>query len=142
MRRSAHGAVALALAAVLAPGAPAAQAQPPTAAAAHGAMELPDLQTLAALRRAGADLGKPHTPVYYLHFPDESAAKAARRAATEEGFGVIKTMPARDRQQWVLILTRTMTLSLDNVRNASASLRAIATRHGGVYDGWQAEARR
>lgn len=127
----------MALAAVLMAAAPA-FAQP----AGHGGAGLPDLQTLAALKRSGADLAKPHAPVYYLLFATEAAAKSARRAAEADGFGTLKTLQARDGQSWILILTRTMTLTVDNVASASRALAAIAAQYDGRYDGWQAQPRR
>jgi hypothetical protein len=120
----------------------AAGAQAPAMPPGHPLADMADLQTLAELRRAGADLERPQTPVYFLLFGDEADARAARRNAENEGFGVLKLMRVRDSTQWALILTRTMPLSLDNVTSASRSLQAIARKHEGRYDGWQADPRR
>jgi hypothetical protein len=135
-----HTALATALLAVMLAGG--ARAQAPAAPPGHSMADMADLQTLADLRRAGADLSRPQTPVYFLLFGDEAGARAARRAAEAEGFGTLKLMRVRDSAHWALILTRIMPLSLDNVTSASRSLQAIAVRYDGRYDGWQADPRR
>jgi hypothetical protein len=101
-----------------------------------------DLQVLDGLRRRGADLGKPHTPVYFTRFPTEAAQKAAHKEFEADGFRVLRSSPAKDGKAWSLLLTRTMPLSIDNVANASRSIAAVTARFGGHYDGWEADPRK
>ncbi len=112
------------------------------AAQASSAADAADLQVLDALSRRGADLAKPHTPVYFTRFPTEAAQKAARREFEADGFRVLKSFPAKDGKAWNLLLTRTMSLSIDNVTSASRSIAAVTARFGGQYDGWDADPRK
>ena len=112
------------------------------AAQASSAADAADLQVLDGLRRRGADLDKPHTPVYFTRFPTEAAQKAARREFESDGFRVLRSSPAKDGKAWNLLLTRTMPLSIDNVTSASRSIATVTARFGGQYDGWEADPRK
>jgi hypothetical protein len=124
----------------------AAGAQAPAAAQGAAvpdrAIDARDAQSLETLRSAGADLARPQTPVYFTSFPSAAAEKRARRELEAQGFRVMKAAAVQDGQTWVLILTRTMPLSVDNVRRTSRDLEALTARHGGRYVGWDAEPRR
>ncbi len=108
----------------------------------HAAEDISDMQVLETLRRAGADLGKAHTPVYFSNYPTEPALKAARKELEGEGFKVVKSGKSGDGKAWILILTRTMPLSIDNVRHASQAMKLAADKNSGRYDGWEAEPRK
>jgi hypothetical protein len=133
---------ALATAVVLAPLGSVAQTPPASGAGASSAIGTSDAAVLDGLQRQGADLGRPHTPVYAAQFPTESALKAARRDLENDGFRALRASPSKDGRTWMLLLTRTMPLTPDNVASASRSIEAIATRHGGHYNGWRAEPRK
>ena len=107
----------------------------------HGADDIADMHVLETLRRAGADLGKAHTPVYFANYPTEAAMKAARKDLEAAGFTITKAGRSGDGKAWILIVTRTMPLSIDNVRHASRAMKASTDKHGGRYDGWEAEPR-
>lgn len=113
----------------------------PPAGHGHAADDIADMQVMETLRRAGADLGKPHTPVYFANFPSEAALTAARKDAGTAGFKVVRAGRSGDGKAWILITTRTMPLTMDNVRNASRAMKETAEKHGGRYDGWEAEPR-
>ncbi|MEF9996861.1 MAG: ribonuclease E inhibitor RraB [Burkholderiaceae bacterium] len=108
------------------------------AARGHTGADMADMQTLEALRRQGDDLGRPHDVRYFSNFPDEASAKAARKDLVGAGFTAVHSAAAGKSQPWVLVLARKMTLSIDNVRAASAAMSAAAAKHGGRYDGWEA----
>jgi hypothetical protein len=114
----------------------------PAQAHGHAADDTADMQVLETLRRAGADLGKPHTPVYFANFPSQSALNAARKDVDAAGFKVVRAGRSDDGKAWILITTRAMPLTVDNVRNASRAMKAAANQHGGRYDGWEAEPRK
>lgn len=107
----------------------------------HAAEDIADMQVLETLRRAGADLGKPHAPTYFANFPTEAALQAARKDVDAAGFKIVKAGRSGDGKAWILIATRTMPLTIDNVRNASRAMQDAAGKYGGRYDGWEAEPR-
>jgi hypothetical protein len=115
---------------------------PPSKGKGHAVEDIADMQVLETLRRSGADLGKPHTPVYFTNYPTESASQAARKQLEGDGFKVVKAGRSGDGNAWILILTRTMPLSMENVRRASRSMTAAVEKNGGRYDGWEAEPRK
>jgi hypothetical protein len=101
-----------------------------------------DTRTLESLRRSGADLARPQTPLYFVSFPNAGAAKAARRALEADGFLVVKAASAAQGDAFVLVLTRTMPLTGDTVRRASEQIESVTSKYGGRYGGWDAEPRR
>jgi hypothetical protein len=138
---SALPALALALSLAAAPLAAQTPAEPKTAPAkGHAAEEMADMHTLEALRRNGANLSKPHKVQYFTNFPSEAQMSAARKELLAAGFTVVRAAQAGKDQPWVLILTRTMPLSTENVRASRQTVSSAVTKHGGRYDGWEAAA--
>jgi hypothetical protein len=143
MARPASALPALALALSLAAAPLAAQTQAatqPAPAKGHAAEEMADMHTLEALRRNGANLSKPHKVQYFTNFPSEAQMSAARKELLAAGFTVVRAAQAGKDQPWVLILTRTMPLSTENVRASRQTVSSAVTKHGGRYDGWEAAA--
>ena len=99
-----------------------------------------DILVLDQLVKAGADLTAPRHVVYYLYFPDREAATAAATEAGELGFDIDlrEPIPAYP-DNWALVCERhDYTLDLDLVRLNTDAFEALAARHGGDYDGWEA----
>jgi hypothetical protein len=143
MARPACALPALALVLALAAAPIAAQSPPatlPSPGKGHAAEEMADMHTLEALRRHGANLSKPHKAQYYSNFPSEAQMGAARKELLAAGYTVVRAAQAGKDQPWVLILTRTMPLSTENVRSSRQTVSGAVTRHGGRYDGWEAAA--
>lgn len=134
-------ALALVLALAAAPLAAQTPVEPKTAPAkGHAAEEMADMHTLEALRRHGANLSKPHKVQYFTNFPSEAQMTAARKELVVAGYTVVRAAQAGKDKPWVLILTRTMPLSTENVRGSRQTVVAAVTKHGGQYDGWEAAA--
>lgn len=99
-----------------------------------------DLLVLEQLVKAGADMSDPRHVLYYLYFPDRERAAAA--AAQAEGLGfdtnVREPLPEYP-DQWSLVCERhDYVLDLEAVRVNTDTFEAVAARHGGDYDGWEA----
>jgi hypothetical protein len=101
-----------------------------------------DLLVLGQLRKAGANLTAPRHVLYYLYFNDRATADLASSAATASGFAVrIREPIPEDPNKWGVVCERkSYVLSMDIVRDNTDYFEELATRFGGIYDGWEASA--
>ena len=101
-----------------------------------------DLLVLEQLVRAGADVTAPRHVLYYLYFDGGAEAAAAASDAEALGFDVTLREPAGgDLDNWSLVCERhDYVLDLDVVRDNTDTFEAIAARHAGDFDGWEAPA--
>ena len=99
-----------------------------------------DLLVLEQLVKAGADMHAPRHVLYYLYFPDQEHARAAASEAQASGFDTNVREPLPEYpNQWSLICERRdYTLDIETVRVNTDDFEALALRHGGDYDGWEA----
>jgi regulator of ribonuclease activity B len=100
---------------------------------------LPDAtaQALSALRRRGADLSKPTTVRYLLSFETREAAETAARDLPRTWAIEIKELP--DQHRWACQTAIRMLPVPAELSTQAQELEAIAMRHGGEYEGWEAE---
>jgi len=101
-----------------------------------------DARAIEQLRAAGADLTKPQITRYYLYFPDEGSARAAGTEIARSAYVVERVAPAARGPDWLLLVKRPTLLSSAELSNASRELTALARKHRGAYDGWEAEVRK
>jgi hypothetical protein len=106
------------------------------ATAPIGSLEA-DQQTLRALRDAGADLTKPTQVNFYLYFSDRVKADAAAAEATTRELPASVKRGADD-SSWLCLVSGRMVPTESAIRQVSTRLQAVATTHGGEYDGWEA----
>ncbi len=96
-----------------------------------------DLQVLAQLRKAGADLTKPTEVNYYMYFPDSVTADHAAdstRTLTWEA----EVRSGQGRTQWLCLATTTMVPDRVAILEATKRFVSITKSLGGDYDGWEA----
>jgi hypothetical protein len=109
------------------------------ASACHG-MAWDDRFALRDLKEAGSDLTKPHQMEFWLSFPDRDAAKGAADEIGEMGFYVEIWEPGLLRGDeiagWLCYAAKTMVPEYDALVTIRFDFAAIATRHGGIYEGW------
>jgi Regulator of ribonuclease activity B len=83
--------------------------------------------------------------LFYLYFPAEADARAA--AAQIAGEQTAQSIhfdsgsldgPTKDRASWMVQLTAHMTPELARVKRIGEWLEAVAQKHRGEYDGWEA----
>jgi hypothetical protein len=106
--------------------------------AAYESARPEDRQVLTALMNAGADLTKPR---HVLHFIYELADEAAARQAANAVGGWQSTVksPPEGYETWSVTYERhDYVLTPENVAADAATIGAVATGHGGRYDGWEA----
>jgi len=93
-------------------------------------------QALAALKKRGADLTKPTTVTYLLTFDSREAAESAARDMPAAWAGQIEEVPGQHR--WAFKAARKMVPAPADLSTQAQELEAIAMRHGGEYEGWDA----
>lgn len=92
------------------------------------------------LRSLGADLSKPREVLHYVYLPSQDAAQAAGRELEAKGFAV-EVRPAAGApgpNPWLCLATIEEVVSVESANAATQSFIALATLHGGEYDGWEA----
>ena len=95
----------------------------------------PDEEVLAQLKKAGADLSKPHKIEFFLYFPEETAAKEAGARIKQAGFDVDVRRAAQG-PEWLCFATRAMVPELAALQKIRREFVALAASFGGEYDGW------
>jgi hypothetical protein len=94
-----------------------------------------DERVLGHLARLGCDPSVPRETRHFLYLPAHGGAEAVARALGSDGWS---TSIERSEGAWLIVATRARTLTLELVRETRARLAALASEHGGVYDGWEA----
>jgi hypothetical protein len=94
-----------------------------------------DERVLDHLARLGCDPSEPRESRHFLYLPAQAGAKAVARALGANGWS---TSIEQSEGAWLVVATRKRTLTLDVVRQTRALLAALASEHGGLYDGWEA----
>jgi Regulator of ribonuclease activity B len=92
---------------------------------------------LAALKKRGADLAKPASVRFVLSFETRAAAEAAAREIPTEWTTQILEMPEPPR--WRCRVTTKMIPVHAELSARAQELEATAMRHGGEYEGWEAD---
>jgi hypothetical protein len=102
----------------------------------------PTAQVLAAMRREGVDLTKPTSVAFFLYFPEEADARRAAGELPPSGSStpVAVERPEGPTMEWRVRFTAVMVPTEANLDAMAARLAPVANRHGGVYDGWEADA--
>jgi Regulator of ribonuclease activity B len=102
-----------------------------------------DLLILGQLIDSGAELTQPRHVLHYVYVPSPTSATAAADEARAYGFEatVKDPLPAYPDQWLVLCERHDAVLDPEYVRTCGDWFEALAERHGGEYDGWEAAAR-
>jgi Regulator of ribonuclease activity B len=94
-----------------------------------------DARVLGHLARLGCDPAAPRETHHFLYLPAESGAVAVADALGADGWS---TTVEQSEGAWLVVATRARTLTLELVHETRARLAALASEHGGLYDGWEA----
>ncbi len=97
-----------------------------------------DEMVLVQLRKAGADLSKPHHIEFFLYFPSQPIAEQAAPKIKAAGFDV-KVEPAAQGSDWLCYATKTMVPDLPALQKIRTDFSDLAASLGGKYDGWGTE---
>jgi len=94
-----------------------------------------DERVLDHLAQLGCDPAAPRETRHFLYLPAPGGAEAVARALGSDGWS---TSVERSEGAWLVVATRAHTLTPEFVRELRARLAALASEHGGLYDGWEA----
>jgi hypothetical protein len=94
-----------------------------------------DELVLGHLARLGCNPLEPRETRHFLYLPAHGGAEAVACALETDGWS---TSVERSEGAWLVVATRAHTLTVELVRETRARLAALATEHGGLYDGWEA----
>jgi hypothetical protein len=97
-----------------------------------------DERVLAHLQELGWAPGSPLPVAHFLYAPDHAGADAIAHALDGDGWSTALE-PCAD-TSWLVVATRVCPLTPEGARRTRSVLEALALRHGGVYDGWEAAA--
>src|SRR5687768_11058519 len=99
-----------------------------------------DLQLLGLMMEDGADLDQPRQVLHYSYFPAEATAAVARDEMAQAGWSasVDEPLPGFPGQWSVKAERADAVLTLDFVLESTDFFEALAARHSGEYDGWEA----
>jgi hypothetical protein len=96
-----------------------------------------DEKTIERLRGGGIDPFQPHDVDFFLALPTDVAGNAVMAQLEQDGFAVhVRVVPESGDLPVSLRATRSMRLSLPEVKEMSARFSALAKAHVGRYDGW------
>jgi hypothetical protein len=100
-----------------------------------------DARLIERLRAAGTDPFQPHQVDFFMAVPSEAAGGVIAAILEAEGYQV-DVKPAPDNpgdHPFSLHFSKSIRLSVPGMRELTVRFRALATEHGGHYDGWSAE---
>jgi hypothetical protein len=92
-----------------------------------------DKRVLEHLARLG-DLAEPREVRHFLLLPDRSNADRVAIELSADGW---RTRVERSDECWFVVASRIRSLTPALVRETRTSLASLASRHGGLYDGWE-----
>ena len=94
-----------------------------------------DERVLDHLAKLGCDPSAARETRHFLYLPAQSGAEVVARALGADGWS---TSVERSEGAWLVVASKAHTLTLEVVRETRARLAALASEHGGLYDGWEA----
>ena len=98
-----------------------------------------DRQVWTHLDDNGADFAHPHEIDWILYFPSEEQAQQAAHVLVEHEYQVeVQAPTAGTTEEWGVIATLVVPLSLGYVSRMSVMFSQFASDRGGTYDGWGA----
>ena len=98
----------------------------------------PDGQVIEQMQKNGSNLKKPHPLDFYLYFPSEEKARSVASILEKDQFLITRVERNPKSNAWVVIAQKTLVPVANDVIAISKKLGAVASAHGGEYDGWDA----
>ena len=97
-----------------------------------------DLRVLERLREMGCDSARPRGTRHFIYAPTRDEAHAIAGVLERQGW---ETSIQEDEEIALVTASCLRVLTGPLVRETRAHLTALASQHGGQYDGWEADAR-
>jgi hypothetical protein len=97
-----------------------------------------DAKVMEQLAKAGSNLSRPHNIEFRFYFPSEQFAERVSATLRADGFQV-STQEVVQGHQYIVRAARSMVPVLSELESLRSRFDELATREGGIYDGWSAE---
>lgn len=98
-----------------------------------------DERQVKKLRAMGGDPFRPYDVDFFFGLPDPAACERLQAELAAEGCAVdFRAIGADTGTGYSLHARKQLRVSVTEMQEHSARYRALAARHGGVYDGWNA----
>jgi regulator of RNase E activity RraB len=100
-----------------------------------------DQMVLSRLEEMRSDLSKPRHSIHYFYFEDEPNAEAAAKELKKMGFNAAtcELLETSNGLKWPVKAEQISVINEDVINALRGPLTEIAERHGGDYDGWEAQ---
>lgn len=98
--------------------------------------EQQDARVIENLVAAGSDISKLHDIDFFMFLPSKSKARAAAAQIEQLGYVIASIERSPAKSQWEVHATRRMAPQLEAMTATTRALEAVASKHGGDYDGW------
>jgi len=97
-----------------------------------------DSKVVVALMEHGDPLDVPRNFRHYVYFDAEGAARACVGGIGAVGLRGASAAVDRSDDKYVVVVSHESPADPDSAHAAAEAIRALAARHGGEYDGWEA----
>ena len=97
-----------------------------------------DADVIEQLTMAGSDLTRPQNIEFRFYFPSGELAERVAATLRADGFKV-SVEEAAQGNQYIVRAARSMVPLLSELQSLRSKFDELATREGGIYDGWSAE---
>jgi hypothetical protein len=97
-----------------------------------------DAQVIEQLTKRGSNLTRPHNIEFRFYFPSRELAERVTATLRADGFRVSVEEVAQG-NQYIVRAARSMVPLLSELQSLRSRFDELATREGGIYDGWTAE---
>jgi len=95
-----------------------------------------DAGILAALKKHGDALTTERPIDVYLYLPTEAAANLVAEEISKDGFTIDRVGVEPKSKTYACQASKPMIPALANIESMRATLEAVASSHGGEFDGW------
>jgi hypothetical protein len=96
-----------------------------------------DAQIIEQLTKGGSNLTRPHNIEFRFYFPSRELAERVTGTLRADGFQVSVEEVAQG-NQYIVRAARSMVPLLSELQSLRSRFDELATREGGIYDGWSA----
>ncbi len=96
-----------------------------------------DAQVIEQLTKGGSKLTRPHNIEFRFYFPSGELAERVNTTLRADGFQVSVEEVVQG-NQYILRAARAMVPLLSELQSLRSRFDELATREGGIYDGWSA----
>jgi len=97
-----------------------------------------DAQVIEQRAKGGSNLTRPHNIEFRFYFPSRELAERVSATLRADGFQV-SVEEVTQGNQYSVRAARAMAPLLSELQSLRSRLDELATREGGIYDGWSAD---